>query len=491
MEKEKSNVKKSMLLFILILGCFLSTLNQTLLNVALNDLMNVFDVSATTIQWLATGFMLVNGVLIPITAYLMKRYTTRQLFVSSMLFLLLGTIICAISPNFSILLLGRMLQAAGTGIITPLMMSVILIIFPIEKRGSVMGLIGFAIIFAPAIAPTLAGFIIEYVSWRWLFIGLAPFILIVILLSMKYLVNVTQTAKTKLDFVSVILSTIGFILYGFSSAGSKGWDSTVVIFSLVIGLTFTFLFCVRQIKSDDPLLNLDVFRNKTFTLTSLINVLVTMLMYADMILLPMYLQSSRGFTAFEAGLLLLPGAVINAFLSPVTGKLYDKFGAKPLFVIGLLFIIPSMFAVTNLTQSTTYMYLLVRTIFLRIGLSFITMPLNTAGLNALPKELGTHGSAVNNTVRQIAGAIGTAVVITIYTAQAASHTAEIKMQNPIASAEQITSLSAMLGSSDAYFFMMTLGIIAFILSLFMPKRSSAKQETVKTVEHVKSVVSDK
>ncbi|MEJ9220659.1 MFS transporter, partial [Paenibacillus glucanolyticus] len=159
MQQEKPNVKKGILLFILILGCFLSTLNQTLLNVALNDLMDVFQVSATTVQWLATGFMLVNGVLIPVTAYLMRRFTTRQLFVSSMLFLLIGTVICAVSPNFSILLMGRMIQAAGAAIITPLMMSVILIVFPIEKRGSVMGLIGFAIIFAPAIAPTLAGFI--------------------------------------------------------------------------------------------------------------------------------------------------------------------------------------------------------------------------------------------------------------------------------------------------------------------------------------------
>lgn len=482
MQQEKPNVKKGILLFILILGCFLSTLNQTLLNVALNDLMDVFQVSATTVQWLATGFMLVNGVLIPVTAYLMRRFTTRQLFVSSMLFLLIGTVICAVSPNFSILLMGRMIQAAGAAIITPLMMSVILIVFPIEKRGSVMGLIGFAIIFAPAIAPTLAGFIIEYVSWRWLFIGLAPLVFIVILLALKYLVNVSQAAKAKLDIISVILSTIGFgfILYGFSNAGSKGWASPVVLLSLIIGVMFTIWFCMRQMKSKDPLLNLDVFKNKIFTLTSLINVLVTMMMYADMILLPLYLQSSRGYSAFEAGLLLLPGAVINAFLSPVTGKLYDKFGAKPLFIIGLLFVIPSMWAVTDLTASTSYSYLMIRTVFLRVGLSFITMPLNTAGLNALPKELGTHGSAVNNTVRQIAGAIGTAVVITIYTAQALKHAADIQTQNELVSPDEVASLSTMLGSSDAYYFMMILAVLALVMTLFMPSsKGIAKKEAAK------------
>ncbi|WP_423798623.1 DHA2 family efflux MFS transporter permease subunit [Neobacillus sp. SAB-20_R2A] len=480
MEQNREDVNKGILLFVLISGCFLSVLNQTLLNVALSNLMDVFDVSATTVQWLSTGFMLVNGVLIPITAFLMKRYTTRQLFISSMLFLLAGTVICAISPNFSLLLIGRMIQAAGAGIIMPLMMSVILFIFPIEKRGSAMGLIGFAMIFAPAIAPTLAGYIIEYGSWRWLFIGLAPFVLIVILFALKYLVNVSETAKTKLDVVSVFLSTIGFgfILYGFSNAGNKGWDAPVVIFSLIIGLVVTGLFSVRQIRSNDPLLNLSVFKNKVFTLTSLINVLVTMMMYADLILLPIYLQSGRGFTAFEAGLLLLPGSIINAILSPITGKLYDKLGAKPLFITGLIFIIPSMWAVTNLTGSTSYMYLMIRTIFLRIGLSFITMPLNTAGLNALPKQLGTHGSAVNNTVRQIAGAIGTAVVITIYTAQATNHATEIMKEKAAAAPHQIALLSSIQGSSDAYYFMMILAVAALVLTLFMPGKSAAsKKET--------------
>ena len=475
MENEKQAVNKKVLLFILILGCFLSTLNQTLLNVALSSFMDAFDVSATTVQWLSTGFMLVNGILVPITAFLMKRFTTRQLFISSMLFLLIGTIICAIAPNFTFLLFGRMTQAVGAGIIIPLMMSVVLIIFPIEKRGSAMGLLGFAMIFAPAIAPTLAGFIIEYVSWRWLFIGFAPFVAIVIFLALKYLVNVSETTKAKLDIISVILSTIGFgfILYGFSSAGSKGWDSPVVVISLLLGVTVTMLFCVRQIKAADPLLNLSVFKYKVFTLTSIINVLVTMMMYADMILLPIFLQNGRGFTAFEAGLLLLPGAVINAMLSPVTGKLYDRFGAKPLFIIGMLFIIPSMWALTDLTTSTSFMYLMVRTVFLRIGLSFITMPLNTAGLNALPKQLGTHGSAVNNTIRQIAGAIGTAVVVTVYTVQSASHTADITN----ATAQQVASLASVLGSNDAYYFITLLAVCTLLLTFFMPKKNAIKTES--------------
>ena len=471
MGKESETINKKILLFILITGCFLSTLNQTLLNVALSHFMDAFNILPTTVQWLSTGFMLVNGVLVPITAYLMKRFTTRQLFISSMLFLLVGSIICAIAPNFALLLIGRMTQAAGAGIIMPLMMSVILVIFPIEKRGSAMGLIGFAMIFAPAIAPTLAGFIVDFVSWRWLFIGIIPFVVIVIALAFKYLKNVSETTKAKLDVISVLLSTIGFgfILYGFSNAGNKGWDAPVVIISLLIGFVVTALFCIRQVKADDPLLNLSVFKNKIFTLTSVINVFIMMLMYADMILLPIYLQNGRGFTAFEAGLLLLPGAVINAMLSPVTGKLYDRVGAKPLFIIGMLFVSASMWAVTDLSATTSFTYLMVRTIILRIGLSFITMPLNTAGLNALPRHLGTHGSAVNNTVRQLAGAIGTAMIITVYTVQATDHAG---------SAAQINSIASVLGSSDAYLFAAILSLFTLVLTLFMPRKNAVKEDSV-------------
>ena len=466
---------KKVLLIVLIAGCFLSTLNQTLLNVALSGLMEVFDVTAATVQWLSTGFMLVNGVLVPITAFLLQRFTTRQLFISSMFFLLIGSVLCACAGNFGVLLTGRMIQAIGAGIIIPLMMTVILYLYPSEKRGSIMGTIGFAIIFAPAIAPTLSGFIIEYVSWRWLFIGLIPFLLIVIVLAFKYLMNVAETTKAKLDITSVILSTIGFgcILFGFSSAGSKGWDDPGVITAIIVGMIVSTLFCLRQMKSSDPLLNLTVFKYKVFTLTSFINVLITMIMYADLILLPIYLQNGRGFTAFEAGLLLLPGAVINAFLSPVTGKMFDKYGAKPLFITGLVFIIVSMWGVIDISDSTTYIYIMVRTIILRIGLSFITMPLNTAGLNALPRELGSHGSAVNNTIRQLSGAIGTAVVITVYTMQATSHASELSMENENITAIEPEALASILGSSDAYVFMLALSFVAFIIACFMPKKAKA------------------
>lgn len=465
-------------MFVLLLGSFLSILNQTILNVALPDLMNQFDVSATTIQWLSTGFMLVNGILIPVTAFLMKRFSTRQLFIASMLLLFIGTLINATAPSFGFLLTGRLIQAAGAGIIMPLLMTVVLVVFPAEGRGTAMGMIGLAMIFAPAIGPTLAGVVIEHLSWRWLFIGMLPLVAIVIGLSLKFLINVSEPSKAKLDVTSVILSTLGFglLLYGFSTAGDKGWGDALVLTFIVAGVIFLYTFCRRQLASGDPLLNLKVFKYKTFTMTAIINSLLTMVMYADMILLPIYLQASRGFSVLETGLLLLPGALINALLSPVSGRLLDKVGIKPLAIFGLIFTIPALWGVTDLSESTTYTYLMVRTIILRIGLTFLSMPITAGGLNALPKELNAHGSAVTNTVRQVAGAIGTALIITVMTTSSTNYAEELMQSGNALSKAQLALDSAIHGTNVAYTFTMIAAILALIVTIIMPSTKKASKE---------------
>lgn len=280
--------------------------------------------------------------------------------------------------------------------------------------------------------------------------------------------NVNEGAKSKIDLISLIYSTFGFglLLFGFSSAGSRGWDDGVILTTIGAGLIIIFLFCQRQLSSQDPLLNLSVFRYKMYSMTTIINVAITIIMYADLILLPMYLQDGRGFSALDAGLLLLPGAIINAFLSPVTGKLFDKYGAKPLFIFGLVLVALSMWLVIDLSSTTSYLYILVRTIILRIGLAFITMPLNTAALNAIPRELASHGSAVNNTIRQLAGAIGTAVIVTVYTLQLTGTSVQVNESYATA-------------ASSTYFYMFLLAIVAFIVVLFVPKhkRTMPAQET--------------
>lgn len=474
-----NSIKKGPIMFIMILGAFLATLNQTLMSVATPELMVEFKITAATAQWLTTGYMLVNGVLIPITAYFMQRFTTRQLFQASMFIFLAGTIVSAIATGFPLLLTGRMIQAAGAGIIMPLLTNVILTIFPPNKRGAAMGMVGLAIIFAPAIGPTIAGYIIENYKWETMFYGMIPFAVIVIVLGFIYLRNVSEPIKTKLDIQSVVLSTIGFgaLLYGFSRAGSLGWSDIEVLSTITVGVLSLALFSWRALKSKNPLLDLRAFKYNMFSLTTIINIAVTMAMYADMMLLPLYLQNVRGYTAIESGLLLLPGALVMGFLMPVTGKLFDRFGAKWLTVIGMIITIATTIGFTDLTDSTSYTYLVLMSTGRRIGMALMMMPLQTAGLNQLPQQLNAHGTAISNTIRQVAGAVGTSLLVTVMSDRTKSH---LQDMIPTAATKgltqgQLIKEATIQGINDAYFVIVGIGIIGLLLSLFIKKVKQASE----------------
>ncbi len=471
--KDSPIVKKGVIVFIMILGTFLTALNQTVMSVATPELMIDLDISASTAQWLTTGYMLVNGVLIPITAFLMKRFTTRQLFQSSMIIFLVGTIVSAIAFNFPILLVGRVIQAAGAGIIIPLLYNVVLTLYPPSKRGGIMGMVSFAILFAPAIGPTLAGYVLDILPWQAMFYGLIPLIVAVILSGQIYLKNVSETARAKVDFNSVILSTIGFsgILYGFSVAGNSGWSSTEVIVSLTIGVITLALFTWRQLVLDTPLLDLRTFKYRTFTLTNIINIGITIIMYADMILLPLYLQNARGYTAMESGILMLPGAILMGLLSPVAGKLFDRYGAKWITIIGIIITIVTTIPFTLLTDSTSYTYLLLMSTGRRIGMALLITPIQTAGLNQVPSALSAHGTAIWNTIRQVAGAVGTSLLVTVMTSSTNSHLQSLMSNGETTKdIQQHLMLEASIhGVNEAYFVIIIIGLISLLLSFFIKR----------------------
>ncbi|NQX45536.1 DHA2 family efflux MFS transporter permease subunit [Paenibacillus tritici] len=466
----------------MILGAFLATLNQTIMSVATPELMNDFNITAATAQWLTTGYMLVNGVLIPITAYLMQRFTTRELFQASMFIFFAGTLVSALAGSFPVLLTGRMIQAAGAGIIMPLLTNVILTLFPREKRGAAMGMVGLAIIFAPAIGPTLAGYIMERYSWETMFYGMLPLTVIVIVCGFIYLRNVAERTFPKIDITSVVLSTLGFgtLLYGFSRAASAGWSSAEVLLSLAAGLLSLGLFIWKQLTSDSPLLDLRAFKYNMFSLTTLISVAVTIVMYADMMLLPLYLQNARGFTAMESGLLLLPGAVIMGALMPVTGKLFDRFGAKWLSIIGLTITILTTLSFVNLTDSTSYSYLMLMSTGRRIGMALLLMPIQTLGLNQLPSRLNSHGTAISNTVRQVAGAVGTSLLVTVMTSRTAAHVQDMMASGGTTGEAQKHMImeASIQGINDSYLVIVGIGVIGLVLSFFIKQVGQAKEPGV-------------
>ncbi len=478
-----NTIKKGPILFVMILGAFLATLNQTIMSVAVPELMGDFDISAATAQWLTTGYMLVNGVLIPITAYLMQRFSTRQLFQSSMVIFLLGTIVCSFATNFPVLLTGRMIQAAGAGIIMPLLMTVILTLFPPEKRGAAMGMVGLAIIFAPAIGPTLAGYLLENYAWETMFYGMIPLALIVILCGYIYLTNVSEKAASRIDWLSVALSTAGFgaLLYGFSRAGGLGWSSAEVLVSIIVGVVSLVLFTWRQLVSRNPLLDLRAFKYSMFSLTTVINIAVTMVMYADMMLLPLYLQNARGYTALESGLLLLPGALLMGFMMPLAGRLFDRFGAKWLAVVGLFITIVTTIGFIDLTDSTSYTYLILMSTGRRIGMALFLMPVQTAGLNQLPSKLNAHGTAISNTVRQVAGAVGTSLLVTVMTNRTKTHLTDLMAAGGTDQKHMVTEASIQ-GINDSYVVIIAIGVIGLLLSFFIKRvRQASNEEPARSV----------
>lgn len=480
---QRTDIRRGPILTVILLGAFVSLLNQTLMNVALPSIMVDLKIGESTAQWITTGFMLVNGVLIPITAFLMEKFTTRQLFITAISLFTIGTVVCGIAPDFPTLMTGRVIQAIGAGIIMPLLTTVVLALFPVEKRGGAMGLIGIAMIFAPAVGPTLSGFIVENYSWRVLFYVIAPIALINVIIAVIFLRNVTERKFPKIDIVAIILSTIGFggILYGASTAGSHGWGSASVLVTIIIGFISLALFVTRELRSEKPMLDFRVFKNGIFSLTTVINVALTVAMFAPMLLIPIYLQNVLGISPLHSGLMLMPGAIVMGIMSPITGKLFDKIGARPLAIVGLLITTVTTFMLTKLTVDTTYGYLIAVYTVRMFGMSMIMMPIMTAGLNQLPPRLHPHGTAMVNTIRAVAGAIGTALLVTVMTTEAKDSIKGIIMEHSFnpqnkVDMKQAMDLAQVQGINHAFLIATIFAAVALVLSFFIRRGRTSQDE---------------
>lgn len=477
----------------LMIGMFVAILNQTLINVALPVLINDFSISTSTAQWLTTGFMLVNGILVPISAYMIQRFTYRQLFLTAMLFFTIGSIICAISFNFPLMMLGRVIQAVGAGILMPLGTNVFMTLFPPDKRGAAMGMMGIAMILAPAIGPTLTGWVIQNYHWNVMFYGMSTIGFISLVIGFFWFKIYQPTKDVKLDIPGVIFSTLGFgsLLYGFSEAGNKGWDSGIVISTMIIGMIFIVLFIYREMTMKIPMMDLRALKYSGFSFTLLINIIVTMSLFGGMLLLPVYLQSIRGFSPLDSGLLLLPGSLLMGLMGPISGKLLDKIGIKPIAIFGLAIMTYATWELTKLSMDTSYGHILSIYILRSFGMSFIMMPIMTAGMNALPLRMIPHGNAISNTIRQLAGSIGTAILVTVMTQQTTAHLGDISNQldktNPalmnsmsqigqqMSSSNlgtqvvmgQIQKMATINGINDAFWVATALSFLAFVLAFFL------------------------
>ncbi|MFD2658219.1 MDR family MFS transporter [Gracilibacillus thailandensis] len=449
--------KRGTIVALLLAGSFIAILNQTLMITAIPPIMNEMGITANSAQWLTTIFMLVNGIMIPISAFLIDRFTTRQLFITAMTVFTIGTLVAALAPNFAVLLAGRVIQSAGAGVMLPLMQTVFLMIFPVNKRGSIMGLVGLVISFAPAIGPSLSGWITEHYSWRVLFYIILPIAIIDIVIAYFVMKNVTEISKPKLDIPSIILSSLGFggLLYGFTSAGNNGWDSPITIVVLIIGVISLIWFILRQLKLRHPMLEFRVFTYSIFPLTVTLGMIAFMGLIAVETLVPLYMQEARDFTAVQSGLVILPGALITGFMSPITGRIFDKIGARWLAIVGFSLMTIGSFLFTILDDKTSITYLTIVFAIRMLGISMVMMPAATAGLNQLPKNLIAHGAAMDNTLRNVSASVGTAIIVTVLT-QAESIAEQSGDQYP-----------GITGANTAFLVLSVITLIGLILSFFI------------------------
>lgn len=471
------NVKTLPIMIALIIGAFFSLLNETLLNIALITLMHEFGVTLPTVQWVATGFMLIMGVIIPVSPLFVQWFTTRQLFIGTMTVFTIGTTVAALAPSFPILLLGRFIQAAGTGLLMPIIFNVFLLLYPPHKRGKIFGTVGLVIMFAPAIGPTLSGIIVNYLGWRFLFIVVIPFTLFSIVFAHKYLLNVGEVTKPNIDWLSILLSTIGFgaTIYGFSSAGEKGFLIPQVLIAIIIGTLSIVLFVIRQLKLDTPLMDLRVFKLPMFTHAVIMFVIIVMTMFASELILPVFMQGAMGLAPALAGLLLLPGSILNGLLSPFMGALFDKVGPRVMMIPATIVLSITMFMFSKLTADTAPWLIAVGFMLIMLSISATMMPAETNGLNELPKKLYPHGTAVMSTLQPLSGAIGVSVFISLYNAKQNQFLQTVAEPTATESIRQAMEIA----TEHVYFIIFLFTLVTVALSFFVyrarPKEDAAEE----------------
>src|SRR5699024_601818 len=344
-----------------------------------------------------------------ITAYFIYTFKTRNLMLSAMLLFFIGTLIGLLAPSFSFLLIGRIFQGIGSGIMIPLMQSILFLLYPLEKRGFAMGLAGMVINVAPAIGPPISGVLIKYFEWRSLFYLTLSIAALIIILMYLYMRNITEQKETAVDFLSILLSTIGFggLLYGFNMLQESGWNDAGTVIGLIAGAVALILFVLRQFRLQIPILELRVLKVPLFTLVTVVSILSFSLLISIETILPMFIQNAQQLSAYFGGLVVMPGALTLAVMSFLAGGLFDRYGGRTIAITGFILLVLSTVLFHFILDMNTP-FIVTTTLFMlsMAGVALINMPIMTAGINALPDHLIPHGTSVINTARQFGGSIG-------------------------------------------------------------------------------------
>lgn len=468
-QRERTH-RSGLLLAVLVGSAFVMILNETILSVALRDLTVDLGVSTTTAQWLTSGFLLTMAVVIPTTGYLLERFTPRTIFLISLSLFSVGTLTSALAPGFAVLLVGRVIQAAGTAVMIPMLMTTVMRLVPLERRGRTMGTITIVIAVAPAVGPTIGGAVLEYLGWRWMFWLVVPLSVAALLVGARWLHLPTATRRVPLDLLSVLLSAVGFagLLYGLSSIGESGGGEHPVPpwVPIAVGVVALVVFVARQLRlqrRDRALLDLRPFTRRAFSVAILLSIPLFMsLIGAAAVLLPLYLQTVLGTSTFVSGLAVLPGGLVLGALGRPVGALFDRYGARPLVIPGAVAMATSLWLFASLGAGSPLFAVIGIHVLLMVGLGLMMTPLMTEALGSLPDKLYSHGSAILSTLQQVSGAFGTAVFVSV---------AALGTANPAGAPDAS-------GIRSAFVVAGCLGVLALVAALFVRARSRSPQPAV-------------
>lgn len=460
---ELTKTQRYTIVSITLSASFLAVLTQFLFITAFPKIMAEFQINSTEVQWLTTTYMVTIAIMIPITAYFIDTFRTKTLMFSAMFLYFLGTLIGFLSPSFSLLLIGRVFQGLGSGIMIPLMQTILFLLFPRERRGFAMGLAGLVINVAPAIAPPISGVLIKYLDWRALFYISLPVAGLILILIFLFMDNITRQKETKIDPTSILLSSLGFggLLIGFTNLQESGLSNMTTVISLSVGLFSLILFVFRQLRVPVPILQVRVLAVPIFALASTIAILSFSLLIAIETILPMFVQNAQEQSAFYGGMIVMPGALTLAGMSLLAGRLFDKYGGRIITIVGFSVLILSTisFAIVLSTETPFFVTALLFMVAMASA-ALINMPLMTAGINALPDDLIPHGTSVFNTIRQFGGTLGLTFIISFITrAEAGSAT--------------INPESYLTGVKTAFVVSSVLAFIGLVLSFFMNRGHKA------------------
>lgn len=464
--------RSRLILTVLLVSAFVVFLNETILNVAIPQIMDQLGISANTGQWLTTAYLLTMAIVIPITGFLLQGFSTRAMYVTAMTTFSLGTLIAAVAPDFTTLLLGRIVQAVGTAIMMPLLMTTVMVVVPSSIRGRIMGMISIVMAVAPAIGPSISGLVLSFLDWRWLFWLVLPIAVTALLIGALRVQNAGTTRSFRIDVASVIMSAFAFsgLIFGLSSFGDAARGDAVVSpwIPLGVGLGSLVVFILRQIHlqhSDSALLDLRTFRSSAFSSAMALMSIAMMSLLGTVILLPIYMQNVLLLEPLQTGLFLLPGGLAMGILGPVVGRLYDRVGARRLLLPGAIVVSAALWLLASFDQFTPPPMVIVAHVTLSIGLAFIFTPLFTLGLSSVPPQLYSHASATLGTIQQIAGAAGTALFVTVLT------TVSVNLENQGASVVEATAG----GMQFAFLSGAILSVVAIGLAVAIKKPASEEE----------------